>query len=866
MSKFDIGVLAGWFRRPQTWGFIVAVAVCAAVSMAFFGSDALQGNILRQPDMQQGAAIGHEAKLWEATTGETSRWTNSLFGGMPNFQIDPSYPSSDLFSWLNGVYGLGLPAPANLLVMMMIGFLILMAAMRVRWGVALLGALAYGLSSYFVIIIGAGHIWKFVTLAYIPPTIAGLVLCYRGRYLAGGAVTALFAMLQVASNHVQMSYYFLFVMAAMALAYLLHAVRSGSVRRWVYGTCVLAAAGVVAVAANLPSLYNTYEYSKETMRGRHSELSQPEGGEGAVSSKGLDRNYITQYSYGRSELMTLLIPNVKGGASAKPVAGEMVGLTLADMPEAQELYRKGEISAQDAQNLQVFSQYFGEPEGTNGPVYIGAIVFALFLLGAIIVRGPMKWALVFMTVLSCGLALGRNMMWLTDLFIDWVPMYSSFRTVESILVIAEFTMPLLAALGLQKLVSSDNTPGSFRKPLLWAFGVPMALCLVGIVAPGVFGSYIGGNEQELLDRGFDRQYPVLFAAVEQLRHSMISSDAMRSFLFLAAAAGVSVLMMSGRIRRSWGIGALAVLVLADLFTVDRRYLNHESFCDAGRSTEPMILATPADREILADTSMNYRVMDIERFMRPDPSYFHKAVGGYHAAKLTRYQDLIDRHLSHFLQVGYHPELRNDSMALVLTGSRQMAAGLQADLRVLDMLNARYIVNESGIPARNEYALGNAWFVKKLDYVDGADAEMEALQSLHPACEAVADSRFRGILGDTQPQYTPGDTIYETSYAPNRLTYRAKSANGGLAVLSEVYFPWGWHATVDGNPVEIGRVNYVLRALRVPAGEHEIELRFDPLSLRVTDTVATVAVLMIFAAAIVALVVWLRRKGSAGESV
>lgn len=866
MSKFNIGALTGWFKRPQTWGFIVAAVICAVVSVAFFGSDALQGHVLHQPDIRQGVAIGQEVKAWEAATGETSRWTNSLFGGMPNFQINPSYPSSGLFSWLNDVYGLWLPAPANLMMMMMIGFLILMAAMRVRWGVALLGALAYGLSSYFVIIIGAGHIWKFVTLAYIPPTIAGLVLCYRGRYLAGGAVTALFAMLQVASNHVQMSYYFLFVMVAMALAYFLHAVRSGSVRRWVYGTCVLAAAGVVAVAANLPSLYNTYEYSKETMRGRHSELSQPDGGDGAVSSKGLDRNYITQYSYGRSELMSLLIPNVKGGASAKPVAGEMVGLTLADLPEAQELYNRGEITAQDAQNLQAFSQYFGEPEGTNGPVYIGAVVFALFLLGAIIVRGPMKWALVFMTVLSCGLALGRNLMWLTDLFIDWIPMYSSFRTVESILVIAEFTMPLLAALGLQKFVSTDKPLATYRTPLLWAFGIPLALCLAGIIAPGLFGNYIGGREQEFIEQGFDKRYPVLFAAVEQLRHSMISADAMRSFLFLGAAFGTFILMITGKIRRSWGTGIVVVLVLADLFTVDRRYLDHESFCDDRHSMEPMIVPSAADREILADTAMNYRVMDIERFMSPDPSYFHKAIGGYHAAKLTRYQDLIDRHLGHFLQVGYHPELRNDSMALVLTGSRQMAASLQADLRVLDMLNARYIVNESGIPARNEYALGNAWFVKKLDYVDGADAEMEALQSLQPACEAVADSRFRGILGDTQPEYTPGDTIYETTYAPNRLTYRAKSANGGLAVLSEVYFPWGWHASVDGKPVEIGRVNYVLRALRVPAGEHEIELRFDPLSLRVTDTVATVAVLLIFAVAIVALVVWLRRKGSAVESV
>jgi len=854
MGKLNKDAVTGWLRRPSTWGFILSVVICAIVAMGFFGTDALQGHVLRQPDMQQGAAIGHEVKMWEAATGETSRWTNSLFSGMPNFQINPSYPSGKLFGWLNGLFGLWLPAPANLLMMMMLGFLILMAVMRVRWGVALLGAIAYGLSSYFVIIIGAGHIWKFVTLAYIPPTIAGLVLCYRGRYLAGGAIAALFAMLQIASNHVQMSYYFLFVMAAMAVAYLVHAIRTKAVAGWLKATGVLAVAGILAVAANLPSLYNTYEYSKETMRGRHSELAQPQSGKSA-DTKGLDRDYITQYSYGRSELMTLLIPNAKGGASAKPVAGHMVGMTLADLPEATELYQKGEISAEDARNLEIFPQYFGEPEGTNGPVYIGAIVFALFLLGAIIVRGPLKWALVIMTLLSCGLALGRNLMWLTDLFIDIVPMYSSFRTVESILVIAEFTMPLLAALGLQKFMSAEHPYNTYRKALAWSFGIPLALCLAGIIAPGVFGSYLGERELQYLDQGIDKQYPVLFAAVEQMRHAMVSADAMRSFLLLGAALGTFILFGIGKINRGWAVGILVVLVAGDLFTVDRRYLNHESFCAERLTTEPPFVPRPADREIMADTSMNYRVLDIERFYMPDPSYFHKAVGGYHAAKLTRYQDLIDRHLSHFPQMGYHPQLRDDSLAVVLTeGNRQLASMLQADLRVIDMLNTRYISDENGIVHRNDYALGNAWFVDSVTYVDGADAEMGALQTLDPSREAVADSRFRPILGE-EHTYTPGDTIYETTYAPNRLTYRASTAHGGVAVLSEIYFPWGWEATIDGEPAEIGRVNYVLRALRVPAGDHEIKLRFDPKSLRVTDTTATVAVLLIFAAVIAAIVLW-----------
>ncbi|MDE6490656.1 MAG: hypothetical protein K2L49_05805, partial [Muribaculaceae bacterium] len=482
-------------KRPAVWGTIVAIAVIALLSLIYFYPDALEGNQLRQPDMQQGAANSRELAEYKDSTGEISYWTNSLFSGMPAFQISPSYPSSSMFSWITTVYGLGLPAPANLLAMMMIGFFILLMAMRMRWYTALIGAVAYGFSSYFVIIIGAGHLWKFITLAYVPPTVAGLILCYRGRYLAGGALTALFAMMQVASNHVQMSYYFLFVMLGFAIVYLIDAWRNRQMRRWFAATGVLAAAAVLAVGANLPSLYNTYEYSKETMRGRHSELTQP-GGVSAGSSSGLDRDYILQYSYGASESFSLLIPNVKGGASAKPVEGRMTGLSLADLPEAETMYRTGQISADDARNLQAFSQYFGEPEGTNGPVYVGALIVALFLLGALIVRGPMKWMLLVLTAMSVFLALGRNMAWLSDLFINYVPMYNKFRTVESILVIAEFTMPLMAMMALRQFLRSADPWGEYRRALAVSFGVCMAVCLAGIVAPGVFGHYLSAPEYQ----------------------------------------------------------------------------------------------------------------------------------------------------------------------------------------------------------------------------------------------------------------------------------------------------------------------------------------------------------------------------------
>lgn len=847
------------FLRSRSFiGTIVSLLAIAAISLAFFYPDALEGNVLRQHDMQQGAAIGHEAEAFREATGETTRWTNSLFSGMPTFQIAPSYPSSSLISWVNTLMGLGLPSPANLVAMMMIGFFILLLSMKMRWYVALTGAIAYGFSSYFIIIIGAGHIWKFVTLAYVPPTIAGVLLCYRGRYLAGGAMTAFFAMMQIASNHVQMTYYFMFVIAGISIAILIWSAGRGQLRRWLAATGVLAVAGIIAAGANLPSLYNTYEYSKETMRGGHSELTQPDNCANS-SSGGLDRDYITQYSYGTAETFTLLIPDLKGGASMKPEKGSSKMLTLADTDKARDLAAKGEIDRQELQYLGYMSQYFGEPEGTNGPVYVGALIVALFILGCFIVKGPIKWALLALTALSILLALGRNCMWLTDLMIDYMPMYSKFRTVESILVIAEFTMPLLAIMALQKLLTTPDAWQRFRRPMTWSFGMVLALCLAGILIPGIYGSPIGGSDRQIdamisqsLSAGgadqatlqyFSLENPRIYAAVETIRTSMVSGDALRSFMIVAAGAIVLAVCMRGRLKAGVAIGAIGAIVLLDLFTVDKRYVDSESFVAKRLALAPQFPLSDADRAILADTSMNYRVMDMQRFWQADPSYHHKSIGGYHAAKLTRYQDLIDRHLQP-----------------LLSGNPS-----EADFRVLDMLNARYVITGQGEAVLNDRALGNAWIADSLIYVDGADAEMAALSEIDPAQTAVADRRFTAALGESTVAKTPGDTIFETTYAPNRLTYHARSAKGGVAVFSEVYFPWGWKATIDGKEAEIGRVNYLLRAMRIPAGSHTIEMRFDPDSLKTTTATAYASIILVYLALAAAIAAGFRRI-MAGQSV
>ncbi|MDE5660138.1 MAG: YfhO family protein [Muribaculaceae bacterium] len=838
-----------------------ALAVIVAVSLAFFYPDNFEGNVLGQYDMEQGEALGRELTQHLEQTGHKTWWTNSVFGGMPTYQIAPGYGPNALFSWIGKAYGLFMPEPTNLLVMMMIGMLILLLAMKVKPSMALIGAVAWGLSSYFVIIIGAGHLWKFYTLTYVPPTIAGLVMIYNGRRLLGAGVAALFMMLQIASNHVQMSYYFAFVMFGLVVAYGVNALRDKRLPRWGVDTAILAGAMLLAVAANSPNLYHTYEYSKQSMRGGHSELTRTDGSD-ANATGGLDRDYITAYSYGRTETLSLLIPDVVGGASAKPVNGQMAGLTLADTPEGRELMaRDGQMTL-----LQLFSPYYGGAEGTNGPVYVGAIIVALFLFGAIVVKGPVKWALVVLTLLSVLLALGRNLQWFTDLFIDYMPMYSRFRTVESILVIAEFTMPLLAILGLREFFCAADRR-AMLKPLAVSFGICLAICLAGIFAPGLFGSVIMGERDEMtiaqyiyagaLPQDFNiLNYPTVLQAVESMRHATLSSDALRSAAFIAVAGIAMLLTMRGALKPSVALAVIGVATTVDLYTADKRYLNSASFTPEVHKTN-RFTPSAADRVILADTDPDFRVLDATKFYTNDPSYFHKSVGGYHAAKLTRYQDMIDRHLGYLArpEVASLLALRGDSTAMAAYAPDEIA-WLNSHLNVLDMLNTRYIIaDHSQAPVVNPRALGNAWFVDSLTYVDNADAEMAALDSIDPAVTAVADRRFAAMLGEPKPA-SPSDSIRLVAYAPDRLEYDAVTAGGALAVFSEIYYPDGWNVTIDGEPARLGRVDYLLRALDVPAGSHRIVMEFKPRSIGVTCGVAYASVglvyLLLLAGALIAL--------------
>ena len=803
--------------KPKYIYSLLAALFLAVLAFFFFFPDAQEGNVLRQADTLQGMANGQEGVAFHEATGQTTRWTNSLFSGMPNFQISPSYPANNVLSGFAKVYSLWLPAPCNLLFIMMLGFFIMCLCLRFRWYTALFASIAWGFSTYFIIIIGAGHIWKFLALAYVPPTIGGIALCYRGKYIAGTALTSLFGALELQSNHPQMTYYFCFVIFFLVLAWLWNAIQKNGLRRWAIATCCCIAAGLFATGANSANLYNSWQYAKETIRGKATDLT-PEGGTPAT---GLDKDYITAWSYGIDESLTFLIPNVKGGATIKPVAGNNVILSTAETEKAQE----APLTYDERRFMAQFPQYFGDQPMTNGPVYVGAFIFVLAILALFVVEGAVKWALFAVSVLALALSWGHNFNPLTDLFIDYFPGYNKFRTVSSILVILEFTIPLLAALCIRKMLNTENFLEKFGWTLYTVFGVISLICLVGWISPGVFGSPFSATEtQQLTQMGVfsSPEYARIMNAVAESRLSLVSSDCLRSLIFIILAFCVVMMWLKGIFRRApFFVCCLTVLAVIDLYPLNKRYVNSENFTVAPANSA-MFTKTSADEAILTDTT-NYRVLDVAGFNEARSSYFHKTIGGYHAAKLTRYNDLI---------------------------THQISKGNPA---VLNMLNAKYIMNGDQVELNPE-ALGNVWFVDKIEYVATPDMEMEALDSINPGKTAVADLIFKDVLGQASAP-APGDTIYETTYAPNRLTYISDTSKENLAVFSEIYFPWGWTATIDGEKASIGRVDYVLRAMQVPAGKHTIEFVFDPESLHATNALAIVSLCLIGVTCAMALSLW-----------
>lgn len=828
---------------------LLAILAFALLSFAYFFPADIENRILFQHDTAAGAGAGQEAVQYYEQTGERSRWTNSLFGGMPTYQISPSYDSTEPLRWTQKVYQLFLPGYVNLTFIMMLGFYLLLRAFGIPAWLAGLGGVVWAFSSYFFILISAGHIWKFITLAYIPPTIAGIVLAYRGRLLAGGIVTALFVALQIMSNHVQMSYYFLFVILFIAGAYFEDAWRRKTLPQFFRATAVLAVAALIGVAANLSNLYHTYTYSKETMRGK-SELVQT-GDAARQTSSGLDRDYITHWSYGVGETWTLLVPNFKGGSSAAPLSKSETAMAKAN-PMYSGIYNS-------------LPQYFGDQPWTAGPVYVGAFVLFLFVLGCFIVKGPLKWALVGATFFSIVLAWGRNFMPLTDFFIDFVPMYSKFRAVSSILVIAEFTIPLLAIFALKRVLDEPEVLKTHRKAFGISFLLTAGVALLIAVAPGSLQSgFVPAQEAQMLQNAVNQQMiPAgelsgILANLQEMRSTLVSADAWRSFLFIAAGCLLLWLYSAGKLRTALTVAGIALLCIGDMWSVNKRYLNDDQFVPRTIRTETFT-KTKTDELILQDTALNYRVLNFatDAFNENNTSYWHKNVGGYHAAKLRRYQELIERHITPEMQAAYQE----------LAGAGFDMDSVDASkFRVLNMLNTKYFImptdRQGGTaPVLNPHAYGNAWFVDKVQYVDNANREIDALGTILPTETAVVDARFKDALrGATEGHKDSLSTIRLTSYAPNRLVYETDNAGDGIAVFSEIYYPDGWQVSIDGEPATPARADYVLRALYVPAGKHTIEMRFDPKSLHVTEGIAYGA-LALLVLAVIAGVLVARKKYS-----
>ena len=810
---------------------VVVVLVFAIISFAYFLVPVTQGKILFQHDASAGVGSAQELTEYQNRTGETTRWTNSIFGGMPTYQMSPSYQSTDGLSQVMNAYHLWLPDNVWFLFAYLLGFYILLRAFDFRQTLAALGSIMWAFSSYFLIIIAAGHLWKVMALAYLPPMIAGIVLAYRGRYLSGFIVTALFTAFEIKANHVQMTYYYLFIILFMVIAYLVKAVREKQLAGFMKSTGVVAAAAVIGIAINLSSLYHTWQYQKESMRGK-SELVKKDAAN--QTSSGLDRDYITQWSYGIDETLTLLVPNAKGGATV-PLSKNATAMAKAD-PQIQSMI---------PQLYDAIPQYFGTQPGTSGPVYVGAFVLFLFILGLFIVRGSMKWALLAATVLSVLLAWGHNFMGFTNFFLDYIPMYAKFRTVASILVIAEFTIPLLAALALKKIVDEPEVLTKQMKFVYISLALTAGVALLIALFPGMMEPFISDQERQMITsiQGMDGNTAnTILSNIAAMREAMVSADAWRSVIIILIGFALLFLYKMKKLRADYMVICMAVLCLVDMWQVDKRYLNDEMFVPKSERDMPH-QATSTDLAIMKDKSLDYRVLNLasNTFNENETSYFHKSIGGYHPAKLRRYQEMIDAYIA--------PEMQKTMQAIAAAGGNMQAVDGVKTFPVLNMLNTKYFIlplqGGTTAPIQNPYAQGNGWFVNKLNYVDDANAEYAEVGKIDVRHEAVADKKFEAALGQAKANDSTA-TVKLDKYEPNNLQYTVNSKNGGVVVFSEIYYP-GWTATIDGQPAELGRVNYILRAVSVKPGKHTVVLDFHPTSISTTETIAYIAIVILLLA-------------------
>lgn len=820
---------------------VLVIVLFAAISFAYFFVPVSQGKILYRHDSSAGKGMGHEMTEYRERTGEQTRWTNSVFGGMPTYQMAPSYGSTDGLKSIVSMYHLWLPDYVWYIFAYLLGFYIMLRAFDFRRSLAVLGSVIWAFSSYFLIIIAAGHLWKVFALAYLPPMIGGIVLAYRGKYLWGLIVTALFTAFEISANHVQMTYYYMFIIFFLVLGFLVDAIRQKRISHFLKASGVCLAAAIIGVAMNISNLYHTWEYQKESMRGK-SELVKKNSAN--QTDSGLERDYITAWSYGIGETWTLLIPNAKGGASVPMIQNKIV----------QE---KGDPMYEFV--YQQLGQYWGEQPGTSGPVYVGAFVMMLFILSLFIVKGTVKWSLLAATILSVLLSWGHNFMPFTDFFIDYMPMYSKFRTVASILVIAEFTIPLLAMLALKRIVDEPELLTRKIKYVYISFALTAGIAAVFALGGGAFFDFISSSERQALSQFPADQLNPLLDNLTSLREQIFAADCWRTFFIIVIGTLLLLFYKAGKLKAEYMVGCVCVLCLIDMWQVDKRYLNDSMFVPKSERDAPIEM-TETDRQILEDKSLDYRVLNFSSntFNENETSYFHKSIGGYHAAKLRRYQEVIEAHIS--------PEMNAAMKAIAEAAGDMSAVDGNKLFPVINMLNTKYFImplqDGANAPLPNPYAYGNAWFVDKVSYVNNANEELSALGTTDLRHTAVADKAFSDVLGQSKANDSTAMVRLE-KYEPNKLEYSVSSKNGGVVVFSEIYYP-GWNATVDGVEVPVGRANYILRAISVKPGSHKVVLDFHPKSVSVTETIAYIAtaILMLM---FVAIVIVKRKESKTGAN-
>src|SRR5574344_607017 len=830
---------------------LLVVVVFAVISSAYFFPADTEGRIVYRHDASAGRGASEEQSEYHDRTGKITRWSNATFSGMPTYQTAPTYKSTSFLQQVIRAYHLWLPENVWYVFAYLLGFYILLRAFNFKETLAALGSVVWAFSSYFFIIIAAGHIWKVMALAYLPPMIAGVVLSYRGKYLWGFIVTAIFSAFEVAANHVQMTYYFLFVIFFMIIAYLIEAIKQKNLKHFGKATLACAAGAIIGIMLNVSNLYHTWQYSQESMRGKSELVKKNTANQ---TNSGLDRDYITQWSYGIDETWTLLIPNTKGGASV-PLSQNQTAMDKAD-PQIQSMLP----GIYDG-----FPQYWGTQPGTSGPVYVGAFVLMLFVLGLFIVKGPMKWALLAATILSILLSWGRNFMGFTNFFLDYIPMYAKFRTVASILVIAEFTIPLLAMMALKRIVDEPEILTKKIKFVYISVGLTGGFCLIFALAPNLFFDFITNDETKMLG-GRQGITPDLITQISNnicdMRRAMFTSDCWRSLGIIVVGTLFLLLFKAKKLRAEYMIVAVSVLCLGDMWMVNKRYLNDAMFVEKSvrDQAQPM---TQTDKQILRDKSLDYRVLNFasNTFNENETSYYHESIGGYHAAKLRRYQELIDAYIS--------PEMQNTMPALAKARGDMTKVTGDSIFPVMNMLNAKYFIlplqGGQTVTVQNPYVYGNAWLVDKVVYVDNANQEIAQLGKINLRHEAVADKKFETKLGNSKVQ-SQTSLVKITSYKPNNIAYTVQTNTGGVVVFSEIYYP-GWTATVDGKSVELGRVNYVLRALNVGPGKHKVVLDFHPVTVHETESIAHAAYVVLLLAILADLyIVWRRKKREEKDAV